>query len=41
MKQFDFSLDEFSIEAVNYEGDGIISFIGVDLNKDEIKRFFQ
>ena len=41
MKQFDFSLDEFSIETVSYEGDGIISFIGIDLNKDEIKKFFQ
>ncbi|SCJ53765.1 Uncharacterized GTP-binding protein YjiA [uncultured Clostridium sp.] len=41
MNQFDFSLDEFSIETVNYEGEGIISFIGVDLNKDEITRFFQ
>lgn len=41
MNQFDFSLDEFSIETVSYEGEGIISFIGVDLNKDEITRFFQ
>lgn len=41
MKQFDFSLDEFSIETVSYEGDGIISFIGIDLNKEEIKKFFQ
>ena len=41
MNQFDFSLDEFSIETVTYEGEGIISFIGVDLNKDEIMRFFQ
>lgn len=41
MNQFDFSLDEFSIETVSYEGEGIISFIGVDLNKDEITKFFQ
>lgn len=41
MNQFDFSLDEFSIESVSYEGEGLISFIGLDLNKDEIKRFFQ
>lgn len=41
MNQFDFSLDEFSMEAVSYDGEGVISFIGLDLNKDEIKRFFQ
>lgn len=41
MKQFDLSLDEFSIESISYEGDGVISFIGIDLNKEEIKRFFQ
>ena len=41
MNQFDFSLDEFSMETVSYEGEGIISFIGTDLNKDEIIRFFQ
>lgn len=41
MNQFDFSLDEFSIETVSYEGEGIISFIGVGLNKDEITKFFQ
>lgn len=41
MNQFDFSLDEFSIETVSYEGEGIISFIGVGLNRDEITKFFQ
>lgn len=41
MNQFDLSLDEFSIESVSYEGEGVISFIGVNLNKDELKKFFQ
>jgi G3E family GTPase len=40
MGQFDFTLNEFSIEEINYSGKGIISFIGVNLNKQEISKFF-
>lgn len=41
VKQFDFSLNEFSMEAVTYDGEGVISFIGINLNKDEITNFFK
>lgn len=40
MGQFDFTLNEFSIEEINYSGKGVISFIGMNLNKQEISKFF-
>lgn len=40
MGQFDFTLSEFSIEEINYNGKGVISFIGINLNKMEISKFF-
>lgn len=40
MGQFDFTLSEFSIEEINYSGKGVISFIGMNLNKQEISKFF-
>lgn len=40
MGQFDFTLSDFSIEEINYVGEGVISFIGLNLNKNEISKFF-
>lgn len=40
MGQFDFTLSDFSIEEINYTGRSVISFIGLNLNKKEIIRFF-
>lgn len=40
MGQFDFTLSDFSIEEINYVGEGVISFIGLNLNKNEITKFF-
>lgn len=39
--QFDFSLDEYNIENIDYNDQNIISFIGVNLNKKELEHFFK
>ena len=39
--QFDFSLNEYNIEKIDYNDENIISFIGVDINKKELEHFFK
>lgn len=38
--QVNFTLNECIIEPVKYEGQSIISFIGTNLNRNEIRKFF-
>ena len=38
--QFDFAGDEFEVREMNNKIDSVISFIGVNLNKEELKKFF-
>lgn len=39
-EQFDYTLSEISMEKIIYRGESVISFIGTNLNKDKIKKFF-
>ena len=39
--QFDFSLNEYNIEKIDYNEENIISFIGVNINKKELEYFFK
>lgn len=39
--QFDFALNEYNIEDIEFNGENIISFIGIDLNKKELEHFFK
>ena len=39
-EQFDYTLSEISMEKIVYRGESVISFIGTNLNKDKIKKFF-
>lgn len=39
--QFDFSLNEYNIESIDFNGENIISFIGMNLNKKELEHFFK
>ena len=39
--QFDFSLNEYNIETIDYNEENIISFIGVNINKKELEYFFK
>ena len=39
-EQFDYTLSEISMEKIVYMGESVISFIGTNLNKDKIKKFF-
>ena len=40
MQQFDYTLSEINMEDIKYSGKGVISFIGTNLNKEEIIKFF-
>ena len=39
-EQFDYTLSEINMEKIAYRGETIISFIGTNLNRDKIKKFF-
>ncbi len=39
-EQFDYTLSEINMQKIAYRGDTIISFIGTNLNKEKIKKFF-
>lgn len=39
-EQFDYTLSEINMEKIAYRGETVISFIGTNLNKDKIKKFF-
>ncbi|MGL5379694.1 GTP-binding protein, partial [Clostridium sp.] len=39
--QFDFVKDEFVIRSIKAESSSVISFIGVNLNKDELGKIFK
>lgn len=39
-EQFDYTLSEINMEKIAYRGEAIISFIGTNLDKDKIKKFF-
>lgn len=39
-EQFDYTLSEISMQKITYKGDTIISFIGTNLNREKIKKFF-
>ena len=39
-EQFDYTLSEISMQKIIYKGDTIISFIGTNLNREKIKKFF-
>ena len=40
MQQFNYTLSEINMEEIKYNGDGVISFIGINLNREEITKFF-
>ena len=39
-EQFDYTLSEINMQKISYRGETIISFIGTNLNKERIKKFF-
>lgn len=39
-EQFDYTLSEINMQKIVYRGETVISFIGTNLNKDKIKKFF-
>lgn len=39
-EQFDYTLSEINMERIAYRGETVISFIGTNLDKDKIKKFF-
>lgn len=39
-EQFDYTLSEINMQKIAYRGETIISFIGTNLNKEKIKKFF-
>lgn len=39
-EQFDYTLSEINMKKITYRGETIISFIGTNLNKEKIKKFF-
>lgn len=39
-EQFDYTLSEINMQRIVYRGETVISFIGTNLNKDKIKKFF-
>lgn len=39
-EQFDYTLSEINMQKITYKGDTIISFIGTNLNREKIKKFF-
>lgn len=39
-EQFDYTLSEINMKKIAYRGETVISFIGTNLNKDKIKKFF-
>ena len=39
-EQFDYTLSEINMQKIAYRGDAVISFIGTNLNKEKIKKFF-
>lgn len=39
-EKFDYTLSEINIEKIIYKGESIISFIGINLDKDKIKKIF-
>lgn len=39
-EQFDYTLSEINMQKIAYKGEGIISFIGTNLNKDKIEKIF-
>ena len=39
-EQFDYTLSEINMEKIAYRGEAVISFIGTNLNRDKIKKFF-
>ncbi|WP_195989550.1 GTP-binding protein [Clostridium sp. D53t1_180928_C8] len=39
-EQFDYTLSEINMQKIAYRGEAIISFIGTNLNRDKIKKFF-
>ena len=39
-EQFNYTLTEIEMEEVKYKGEAVISFIGTNLNKDKISKFF-
>lgn len=39
-EQFDYTLSEINMEKIAYRGETVISFIGTNLDKDKIKKFF-
>ena len=39
-EQFDYTLSEINMQKIAYRGEAVISFIGTNLNRDKIKKFF-
>ena len=39
-EQFDYTLSEINMQRIEYRGETVISFIGTNLNRDKIKKFF-
>ena len=39
-EQFDYTLSEINMQKIAYRGETVISFIGTNLNRDKIKKFF-
>ena len=39
-EQFDYTLSEINMKKIAYRGETVISFIGTNLNKEKIKKFF-
>ena len=39
-EQFDYTLSELNMQKIAYRGETVISFIGTNLNKEKIKKFF-
>ena len=39
-EQFDYTLSEINMQKIVYRGETVISFIGTNLNKEKIKKFF-
>lgn len=39
-EQFDYTLSEINMQKIAYRGETVISFIGTNLNKEKIKKFF-
>ena len=39
-EQFDYTLSEINMQKIAYRGEAVISFIGTNLNKEKIKKFF-